>query len=73
METSSILIDTGMVVSYKIGVDTKGNDIMKNQRANELNLLAKDSDIMDLADIIGGFIEHPITEITKVSVTLLSR
>lgn len=73
METSSILVDTGMAVSYKIGVDTKGNDIVKTQKANDLNLLAADSDLMDLADIIGGFIEHPINEVTKVTTHLLSR
>lgn len=73
METNSILVDTSMVVSYKVGVDGKGNDIIKNQRANELNLLATDGDLLDLADIVGSFIEHPIAEVTKESVHLLSR
>lgn len=73
METSSVLMDTSMVVSYKVGVDTKGNDIIKSQRANELSLLATDGDLMDLADIIGGFIEHPVSDVVKELVHLLFR
>ena len=40
MAVNSVLVDTAVVVKYKVGVDTKGNDIYKNQRSNDLNLLA---------------------------------
>lgn len=73
METNSVLMDTSMVISYKVGVDSKGNDIIKNQRANDLSLLATDKDLMDLADIVATFIEYPIAEVVKESVHLLSR
>lgn len=73
MEINSVLMDTSMVISYKVGVDSKGNDIIKNQRANDLSLLATDDDLMDLADTVAAFIEHPISEVVKESVHLLSR
>ncbi|MBU3090373.1 DUF1659 domain-containing protein [Clostridium gasigenes] len=52
MAVNSVLVDTAVVVKYKVGVDTKGNDIIKNQRANDLNLLATEETLMDLGDII---------------------
>ncbi|MBB6715575.1 DUF1659 domain-containing protein [Clostridium gasigenes] len=73
MAVNSVLMDTAVVVKYKVGVDTKGNEIFRNQRANELNLLATEETLMDLGDIIGDFISYPISQVTKETVTLLSR
>lgn len=73
MAVSSILVDTAVVVKYKVGVDTKGNEIFKNQKASELNLLATEESLLDLGDIIGSFISYPVTDIRKESVHLLSR
>ncbi|SDP18590.1 DUF1659 domain-containing protein [Clostridium gasigenes] len=73
MAVNSVLVDTAVVVKYKVGVDTKGNEIFRNQRANDLNLLATEEILMDLGDIIGGFISYPISQVTKETVNLLSR
>ncbi|MBB6625083.1 DUF1659 domain-containing protein [Clostridium gasigenes] len=73
MAVNSVLVDTAVVVKYKVGVDTKGNEIFKNQRANDLNLLDTEETLMDLGDIIGSFISYPISQVTKETVTLLSR
>ena len=73
MAVNSILVDTSVVVKYKVGVDSKGNDVFRTQRANDLNLLATDETLMDLGDVIGSFIEHPIAQVTKESVSLLSK
>ena len=32
MAVSSVLLDTTMVMKYKVGVDTKGNDIYRTQK-----------------------------------------
>ncbi|MBU3106952.1 hypothetical protein [Clostridium gasigenes] len=40
----------------------------RNQRANDLNLLATEETLMDLGDIIGGFISYPISQVTKETV-----
>ncbi|MBU3105493.1 hypothetical protein [Clostridium gasigenes] len=45
----------------------------RKQRANDLNLLATEETLMDLGDIIGGFISYPISQVTKETVSLLSR
>ena len=73
MAVNSVIVDTAVVVKYKVGVDTKGNDVFRTQRANDLNLLATDEILMDLGDIISNFIEHPIYQVTKESVNLLSK
>lgn len=73
MAVNSVLVDSAVVVKYKVGVDTKGNDIYKKQRANDLNLLATEETLMDLGDIISGFISYPISQVTKETVNLLSR
>ena len=39
MAVNSVLVDTAVVVKYKVGVDTKGNDIVKNQRFNYVKYL----------------------------------
>ncbi|MBU3105500.1 hypothetical protein [Clostridium gasigenes] len=40
MAVNSVLVDTAVVVKYKVSVDSKGNDVFRTQRANDLNLLA---------------------------------
>ena len=69
----SVLLDTTMVMKYKIGVDTKGNDVYKTQRASELNLLATDENLLDLSEIVESIIEYPISLVTKQETHLLSR
>ena len=70
---NSVLLDTTMVMKYKIGVDTKGNDVYKTQRASELNLLATDENLLDLSEIVESIIEYPISLVTKQETHLLSR
>lgn len=70
---NSVLLDTTMVMKYKIGVDTKGNDVYKTQRASELNLLATDENLLDLSEIVESIIEYPISLVTKLETHLLSR
>lgn len=73
METNSKLLDSTLVVKYKTGVDAKGKDIVKTQRANDLNLSASDEVLMNLADVVESFIEHPVTEVVKSTDHLLTR
>ncbi|MGL5085930.1 MAG: DUF1659 domain-containing protein [Clostridium sp.] len=73
MAVNTILVDTAVVVKYKVGVDTKGNEIFKNQRASELNLLATDENLLGLGEVVGSFLSYPVTDVTKESVHLLSR
>ena len=73
MAVNSVLVDTAVVVRYKVGVDTKGNEMFRNQKAGDLNLSATDEVLMDLGDIIGGFISYPISQVTKETVSLLSK
>ncbi|MGL5354729.1 MAG: DUF1659 domain-containing protein [Clostridium sp.] len=73
MAVNSILVDTAVVVKYKVGVDSKGNEIFRNQKASDLNLLATDETLMELGDIVGSFISYPTTDVTKETVHLLSR
>ena len=73
MAVSSVLLDTAMVMKYKIGVDTKGNDVYKTQKAGNLNLLATDENLLNLSDIVENIIEYPISLVTKEETHLLSR
>lgn len=73
MAVNSILLDTTMAIKYKVGVDTKGNDVYRTQKASDLNLLATDENLLDLSDIVGSIIEHPISLVTKEETHLLSR
>lgn len=73
MAVSSILVDTAVVVKYKVGVDTKGNEVFRNQKASDLNLLATEETLLDLGDIIGNFVSYPVIDVTKQSTHLLSR
>lgn len=73
MENNSILLDTALVIKYSIGTDTKGNDIMKSQRNSDINLLATDDVLLDLRDIVAGFLAYDVVEVTKETVHSLSR
>lgn len=73
MTVNSVLVDTSIVVKYKVGVDSKGNDLFRTQRASDLNLLAIDETLMAFGDVISNFIEHPIYQVTKEEVNLLSK
>ena len=73
MATNSVLMDTAVVLKYKVGVDAKGNDIFKSQKASELNLTATDEVLLDLSDVMGSFINYPVSQVTKETVNLLSR
>lgn len=73
MEANSVLLDTSLVVSYVIGTDSKGNDVVKNQAIKNLNVSLADEALLDLGDIVGGFISYPIEGVTKKSTHLLSR
>ena len=73
MVVSSVLLDTTMVMKYKVGVDTKGNDIHRTQKASDLNLLATDENLLNLSDIVGSIIDYPIALVTKEEIHMLSR
>ena len=73
MAVSSVLLDTTMVMKYKVGVDTKGNDVYRTQKASDLNLLATDENLLNLSDIFGSVIQYPISLVTKEETHLLSK
>ena len=73
MAVNSVLLDTAMVMKYKVGVDTKGNNVYKTQKASSLNLLATHENLLNLSDIVGSIIEYPISLVTKEETHVLSR
>ena len=73
MAASSVLVGNSLGVSYKIGVDSKGNDVFKGQSFKNISATATDEDLVALSDAIGTILENTITTIKKEQSYIVTR
>lgn len=57
---------TSIVLRYKTGVDTGGNDIVKNQKIAKVKVTASDDNILAVGNAIGALLEYTLTGVSKI-------
>lgn len=65
MAISSIKTSSSVLLTYKDGVNSKGEDLYKNQRFSKIKVAAKDEDVYSIADAMANLLMSDVTEITR--------
>ncbi len=65
MAISSIKTSSSVLLTYKDGVNSKGEDIYKNQRFSKIKVAAKDEDVYSIAGAMANLLMSDVTEITR--------
>ena len=73
MAASSILVGNTLGVSYKIGVDTKGNDVFKGQSFKNISATATDDELVSLVDAVDEILAYNVSTIKKVQTYVVTR
>lgn len=73
MAASSTLKSNSMIISYKVGVDSKGNDIVRSQRVKNITTTATDDNIVTLSDKVSVLLVQPVREIKKEQVFIITK
>lgn len=72
MATSS-LVENSLVVRYQVGVDTKGNEVFKQQNLKNINHEVADDELVALSDGIEKLMDHTVSTIKKNQTYIISR
>jgi hypothetical protein len=71
MAVQSTLVNTGMSIRYKSGIDALGNDIVKAKRFSNVKVAAADSDILLVATTLGTLMKDEVLEIVRSNESLI--
>ena len=70
---SSSLVENSLVVRYQVGVDTKGNEVFKQQNLKNINPGVADDELVALSDGIESLMDHTVSTIKKNQTYMISR
>ena len=56
---------SSILLTYKDGLNSKGEDLYKKQRLSKIKVTANDEDVYSVAAVIGGLLMKEVTEITR--------
>ncbi len=62
MAAKSILVQSAMVMKYKVGVDGKGKDIVKSERFSKIKLTSKNEEILAVAEALKSLMKYPVVQ-----------
>lgn len=65
MAISAIKTSSSILLTYKDGVNSKGENLYKNQRLSKIKVTAKDEDVYSVAGVIANLLIKEVTEITR--------
>jgi hypothetical protein len=71
MAVQSTLVNTGMSIRYKSGIDALGNDIVKAKRFSNVKVAAADADILLVATTLGTLMKDEVLEIVRSNESLI--
>jgi hypothetical protein len=71
MAVQSTLVNTGMTLKYKAGIDALGNDIIKGKKFSNVKVSAVDDDILSIALALGNLMENEVLEIVRSNESLI--
>lgn len=66
-KTESIL-----VLAFNVGVDEKGNEIIKTQRFSKLSANAKDEDILGVSKSLSSICDYPLKKVINQEISIIS-
>lgn len=70
---SSVLVSNKLKISYKVGVNSMGKDVYKNQSFNNINVAATDDQLIGFADAIADLLDYNLTTIGKQNDYIITR
>ena len=73
MAASSVLTGNAMVVSYKVGVDSKGKDVFKNQTFKNIAPETTDDNLVQLSEEVSAILAYDVSYAEKKQTFILSR
>jgi hypothetical protein len=71
MAVQSTLVNTGMSIRYKAGIDSLGNDIVKAKKFSNVKVAAADADILLVATTLGTLMKDEVLEIVRSNESLI--
>lgn len=66
MSAKTTKLQSEMQISFKTGVDTKGNDIIKKQNFSKVKVAAIDDDILAVGTAIGNVLKYSVSQIERI-------
>lgn len=71
MAVQSTLVNTGMSIRYKAGIDAQGNDIVKGKKFANVKVTAADEDLLFVGTTIGTLMKDEVLEIVRSNESLI--
>jgi hypothetical protein len=71
MVVQSTLVNTGMSIRYKTGIDALGNDIVKAKKFSTVKVAAADDAILLVATTLGTLMKDEVLEIVRSNESLI--
>ena len=65
MEVRSTKVQSDLITRFKYGVDSKGKDMVKNQRFSKVKVSGTEEDLFVVGTVIGNLLEYPVVDVTR--------
>lgn len=65
MTVKSTKTQSTLVIKFKAGVNTNGEDVIKSQRFSKIKVTGTDEDVFALGTALGGLLENDIAGIVR--------
>lgn len=65
MAINAVKEKTSMIISYTVGTDENGKDIIKNQSFNNVKVASTEDDVYSVASLFSPLLQFPILSIEK--------
>lgn len=65
MAAQSTLVSTSLSLTYKTGVDTKGNDVNKAKKFSNVKVTADNQNILDVALALSPLMKYPVNKVLR--------
>lgn len=65
MAVNAVKEKTSMIISYKVGTDENGKDIIKNQSFSNVKVTSTEDDVYSVASLFSPLLQFPILSIEK--------
>lgn len=72
MAVNAVKEKTSMIISYKVGTDENGKDIIKNQSFSNVKVTSTEDDVYSVASLFSPLLQFPILSIEKQDREVLS-
>lgn len=73
MAVNSVKEKTSMIISYKVGTDENGKEIIKNQSLSNVKVTSTEEDVYSAASLLSPLLQFPILSVEKQDREVLSQ